>query len=459
VVTGKDGTRTAIPITATPIVARENLIERCCELSAHLASAGLKMASAMLQSPKSDILLSSLGPLERRVIERSHRALKRLVISRVDYFISGKPWALELNATIPAMAAYSDIAAESFIEAVGQLAGLPLGEVARLQRENGSNSRALYDALVTAFKEERGKAPGRIALLVRRGDPQITELFWLKARFEALGTQTDVVYPDELSGTNELLANGVPYDLVYRHLFVRRLEEIESPYLLDFFSHQPNPRAVLFNGPAAHVETKATFALLSRATLEPELAQLAGLTDEELLAIRESVSWTRALRNEPGTGPDGERLANVAQRVADNPDQFVIKRAWDYGGKAVFVGPSREEPSFQARVTAAYGQSLPWPELVKRAALDPAGGGFVAQTVVNPIAEKHWVCQGDGVVETDLYVDFSAYASVGLGRQPAWGAVCRGSPSRIVNIAGGGAVLPLVRLGVWDVLSGALRKR
>ncbi len=74
------------------------------------------------------------------------------------------------------------------------------------------------------------------------------------------------------------------------------------------------------------------------------------------------------------------------------------------------------------------------------------------------VAQEHLLCVDDGVREAELYVDFSAYASVGLDAQPRWGGVCRGSVSRIVNILGGGGVLPLVTEEVADHLERALRR-
>jgi hypothetical protein len=76
------------------------------------------------------------------------------------------------------------------------------------------------------------------------------------------------------------------------------------------------------------------------------------------------------------------------------------------------------------------------------------GGGFVVQEVVETRPETHLLCSGAEPTPTELFVDFSAYASVGLPEQPAWGGVCRGSPSHIVNIVGGGGVLPLITTGV-----------
>jgi hypothetical protein len=144
-------------------------------------------------------------------------------------------------------------------------------------------------------------------------------------------------------------------------------------------------------------------------------------------------------------GPDGERTEDLVALVAADPKRFVLKRAWDYGGKAVFLGRSAGTVPYTERVKAAYGDLLGWPELCARAAADPAGGGFVVQEVVDSPPEDHLLCEPTGtVLPASFFVDYSAYASVGLARQPAWGGVCRGSMSEIVNIVGGGGVLPLI---------------
>jgi len=97
--------------------------------------------------------------------------------------------------------------------------------------------------------------------------------------------------------------------------------------------------------------------------------------------------------------------------------------------------------------------------LCERAAEDPVGGGFIVQTMVEASLQSHVLCTQTSSTTQQLYVDFSAYASVGLGRAPDWGGVCRGSASRIVNIVGGGGVLPLVTTEVADALLAALQAR
>ncbi|RYZ37394.1 MAG: hypothetical protein EOO72_10585, partial [Myxococcaceae bacterium] len=106
---------------------------------------------------------------------------------------------------------------------------------------------------------------------------------------------------------------------------------------------------------------------------------------------------------------------------------------------------------YEERVKGAYGESKTWEQLCERAATEPQGG-FVVQEVVDTQPEEHLVCGTNQVLPTSFFVDYSAYASVGLAKQPAWGGVCRGSMSEIVNIVGGGGVLPLITTEVASKL-------
>jgi hypothetical protein len=151
-------------------------------------------------------------------------------------------------------------------------------------------------------------------------------------------------------------------------------------------------------------------------------------------------------------GPDGQRVEDLVALVVAEPKRFVLKRAWDYGGRAVYLGRSVGTPAFEERAKAAYGTVPTWAELCERAATDPLGGGFVVQEVVETTPEEHLLCEESGVTPLSLHVDYSAYASVGLAKQPAWGGVCRGSTSEIVNIVGGGGVLPLITTEVAQKL-------
>ncbi|MGZ3445819.1 MAG: hypothetical protein ACXWLG_10145, partial [Myxococcaceae bacterium] len=277
VTTGADGVQRAIPPGATPVVLPARVIEERHRLARLLSLAGFRMAQATVQGPSRELLLDALSPLERRLVELSAPGTHRLAIARIDFLVPGRPAALELNATIPAMPGYSDMAAGAFIQVVGRTAGLDAMNVRRLEVENGSNVQALYWALVASSMQESGRPPERIAVLCRRGDSQLSEVDHLVRRFGELGTETHRVYPDEASGDVMFTAHGKTFDLVYRHLFVHRLSETPSPFLEAFFSGQTAGGSLLVNRPAAHVEAKSNFALLSRALAEPALARAAGL--------------------------------------------------------------------------------------------------------------------------------------------------------------------------------------
>ncbi|MFY0568843.1 hypothetical protein ACN28E_34165 [Archangium lansingense] len=452
-VTQKDGSTRPIPVTATPVILDAAEIRRRATLSAHLASATMKVTRTVLASEEKELLLGGLSPLERALTERTFANVERLATTRVDYFVDSMPRALEVNATIPAMQGYSDIAARTFIEVVARHFRYPEKALYAVISANGSNALALYRALLDGYAAERdGKMPDTIALLCRRNDAQITEQRYLCERFREFGADADVVHPDEVSGDTHFEVRGKRYDLVYRHLFVRRLEETPAPWVEDFFGTVPGRKAVLLNPPASPVEVKTTFALLSQALVEPARAEAAGLTPEELEAVRTSVPWTRPFRHGPGVGPDGQRVEDLVALVVAEPRRFVLKRAWDYGGRAVYLGRSVGTPAFEERAKAAYGTVPTWAELCERAATDPAGGGFVVQEVVETTPEEHLLCEESGITPLSLHVDYSAYASVGLAKQPAWGGVCRGSTSEIVNIVGGGGVLPLITTEVAQKL-------
>jgi hypothetical protein len=347
------------------------------------------------------------------------------------------------------------MAAGAFLHVVGRTAGLEEAAVRRLERDNGSNVEALYRALLAACLQERGRPPERIAVLCRRADSQLSEVDHLVKRFGELGTETHRVYPDEASGDELFTAHGKTFDFVYRHLFVHRLSETPSPFLEAFFAGQATRGSLLLNRPAAHVEAKSNFALLSRALEEPGLASAAGLGPDALEAIRRAVPWTRALARvrsaAPGRG--GGRPGGPRRRA---PASFVLKRPGTMAGRrSSSVRPprspaSRPAPSWPS-ASDCPGRS--W----SGAQRATPGGGFVVQSVVDIPRERHLFATPGGPAEAEVFVDYSAFASVGVDPEPPWGGVVRASASRIVNIQGGGGVLPLLEETVWARLRSALR--
>jgi hypothetical protein len=440
-VTKPDGSRAPISITAAPVVVDERELARRARLAHLLSSATLKASRATLASARRDLILDALSPLEASLARDTFKSLSVLATTRVDFLEGRGLGALELNATIPAMQGYSDIARDAFLDVVGRHLGASPSMVDAWKAREPSNAAALYRALLAGAARVRpARPPSWIAILARRQDAQLTELTYLRDRFRAFGTRAEIAYPDEIEERGDVVvAHGAPLDVVYRHLFVRRLEEAATPgadVVARLLAEENGKRVIIMNPPASQVEVKSVFALLSEAADDDAGAEGLGLTNDERAAVREAVPWTRVL--------EGDSLVD---RIAAEPDRYVLKRAWDYGGRAVFVGRAREDASFRERVRSAFPHAkddVTWPELCALAAADARGGGFVVQELVDATPVEHVVCSTTGALAAPLTVDFSAYASVGLDDDPGWGGVCRGSTSSIVNIMGGGGLVPLV---------------
>ncbi len=443
-VTKEDGRTIPIPPVLTPTVLARAELARRVEVARAVSSAVFKVARAIVGSDQREMLLSGMAPFERKVIERTFEQIERVPNVRVDFFVGEDEdvKVLEVNATIPAMQGYSDIAAQSFIRAVGHARGFAERTGVELAAGNGSNTSALLEALRLSWRARGGdKATPSIALCARRNDAQLTELQYIARAMTNLGTPAFVISPEDLSiEGSEMRASGRRFDILYRHIFARRIDESS---VLGKIVMDPN-RFMVFNPVDAQLEAKATLAELSRATVDEALAQRWGITAEERALVRASVPWTRRLVQGASTDASGGAIPDLIAHVKAEPERFVLKRSWDYGGKAVFVGaaPSPE------RIVECFGVALDWPALVEQCAADPRGGGFVVQEFVKSPRRRQLVCGGDGAVRADdLYVDFSAYASVGID-PVAWGGVCRASGSPIVNIVGGGGVAPLLEAEV-----------
>jgi hypothetical protein len=442
-VTQADGTVRPIPIGAIPVILSDEEVRRRRELAMHLTHATAKAARWRLAGPGRHAVLDALGPAEQRLVRATWDGPSDLAVARVDFLGAPALAALEINATIPAMQGYSDIAAAAWLATfAGDCHDLPA-----LLRANGSNAMALQQALVELYALHRGDELSSVGLLCRRGDAQLTELRYLRDRFSAAGLEVHLVHPDELSEREgRLLYAGRPLQLLYRLLFLSRLDAGLTSALEAVLS-KPRARGTLvLNRPAPHLEMKSTLAWLSTAGESGDVARAMDLTEPEQAAIRASVPWTRSLIEAGSPAERDDWIALLKQR----PDDFVLKRAWSYGGNDVFVGRARDTAAFWSRVHATYPHVDRWVDLVDLASEDARGGGFVVQRAVARTTSGQVLCTPTRAHTAEVVTDYAAYASIGTS--PAWGGVCRAAASDVVNIVGGGAVVPVIRKAVADTV-------
>jgi hypothetical protein len=444
-VTQADGHTRPIPIGALPQIVDDADIEHRAAVAARLVAATARAARWRLAGAGRDATLAALGAAERRLVAAGTEH-DDLAVARVDFLAAPMLQALEVNATIPAMQGYSDIAAESWLRTVAS----DRADLSALLASNGSNAAALLQALLDLHLRRRGRDAGHVALLCRRGDAQISELAWLRDRFRAAGVDADVVHPDQLRWDGRhLIAGERPLPLVYRHLFLSRLDASPSPAIEAAMRVGADAGTLVLNRAAPHLEMKSTLALLSRSAESESLAETIGLEPDEREAIRAALPWTRTL-----TAPSGAESRRLLDAVAAAPDAYVLKRSWSYGGSDVFVGRARGSDEFQRRMRAAFPGANSWSDLCAHAASDTRGGGFVVQRAVERAENEQLLCTPSGAQRARVITDYAAFAS--LGTTPAWSGVARAAASDVVNIVGGGAVVPILRRSVADRLAATI---
>ena len=481
-----------IPVVFPPIIeARQRTEARAAlarEVTAAVASAARRILDGALGEGLADELLAELAPIEREIVSSRYASLDRLATVRADLFedASGNDRLLELNSTIPAMQAYSDIAAQAFVEATLEILGGDGAEGAReILALNGSNSDDLLRSLLACYRAEGGAAPTpSIALVHRPGDSQLFELRFLAERFRASGHRAETVEVGSIrleeDGAAAVVESGFRPDILYRHVFATRVDPRS-----DFAAILRAPEGHgLFNQVAPHLEQKGILAEVSVAAADPDRSKHLGISPHQAALIRRHVPWTRRLRPGTSTDPRGAPLPELIDFAIRGQAGLVLKRSWDFGGKGVFLGAEYGDASSLARAATRFQErrlSSRVPDPLE--ALSHPGGGLHASDPLDwaglvdaCVQERGWIVQervpleqrrvllagGAGAVPGEVFIDISSFTNLGGAIEAAAaprGGVCRASSSAIVNIQSGGGVVPLLSREAADLLVSRLSRR
>ncbi|HVO20402.1 MAG TPA: hypothetical protein VMU15_14170 [Anaeromyxobacter sp.] len=413
-----DGTVVPIPLVAEPEVLSREALAGASREAERILSASVKLARALVASGDARdhaALAEPFAGLEAEAMARLFEAPLPVLVARVDFLVpegGGAPRALELNATIPAMPAYADLAAFSWLREAARARGKRPSEAGALLAACGSHMERLREALV-GFYRQRGGTAARpsIALVARPGDAQIGELRRLAGHFRQMGHRAENLTPAECDPDR--------WDILYRHVWAHRVDRA-APFARAL---RDPARYVLANPVNGLLEAKALFARLSECAEDGALAARAGLDGEERLAAAR-LPWTRRL------GPE------LLPPLLEDRARFVVKRSWDYGGKSVHLGAEMSQEA--------------WARTVEEAARDARGGGFVAQERIFAERRPATRVTPDGESLGVLYRDLSTYAGLGTSRPS--GSVVRAASSPVVNILGGGGLAPLLPEDVHEAL-------
>lgn len=465
---GDQGRFLPIPAVLTAQPVAEGQLERLRDPVRALVSSLVKAARWTLSAPESSAagalarrLYASFTPFELACLEGNPERLGQVSTARVDFFVpqQGQPWVLEVNATIPAMQGYSDILSRAWVRSLATAAGRGDAEASALTQGIFSNSSELLDSLLAHYRAEletRGATAREhpaILIVSRRDDAQLGELLHYERVFAERGHRSLHVWADEVEAddSGRVRARGQDFDLVYRHIFARRIDPASA---LGRVLLRPGESVVL-NPVLSPLEVKGLLAVLAEARHDDVRAAAIGLDEEERSASALLLPWTRLLTDQASTLADGTRTSDLAAWVSEHPELTVIKRSWDYGGRSVLLGPDRDSEGFTARARKLFGEVRgDWPELVSLAARDP--DCWVVQEYVPPPLQHHLVVERDASGRPrgrwrELFVDLSLYTNLGVSVRPTGGA-CRASAGPIVNILSGGALVPLAPASVIEEL-------
>lgn len=414
-----DGTVVPIPLLAEPEVLAQAELEAAAREAELILSGSVKLARALLQGGDQRDRAALIEPFSGLEAEAMGRLFEEaplpVMVARVDYLIpadGGAPRALELNATIPAMPAYADLAAHSWLRAAARARGRTAREAGELVAACGSHMERLREALVAVYRARGGHlARPSIAIVARPGDSQIGELRRLEAHFRAQGHEVRNLLPTECVPED--------WDLLYRHVWAHHVSP-GAPFARALLAPGRYP---LYNPVNGLLEAKALFARLSECAEDGALAVRAGLDEAERGAAAR-LPWTRRL------------TAALAPRVKAERRGFVLKRSWDYGGKSVHLGAELDQAA--------------WERVVDDSLADQRGGGFVAQERIFAARRPATRIASDEETRGDLYRDLSTFC--GLGPSRPGGSVVRAAASPIVNILGGGGLAPVIPSSVYERL-------
>jgi hypothetical protein len=406
-----DGTVVPIPLVAEPEVLPRATLAAAAVEAGLILSGAVKLARALLahgDARDREALLGPFAGLEAEAMARLFdEAPQPVLVARVDFLVpegGGPPRALELNATIPAMPAYADLASHSWLRAAARAKGLTPRAAEALVADCGSHMENLRVALVDFHRARGGgSACPSIALVARPGDAQLGELRRLAQHFRQMGHRAENLLPTD--------CRPAEWELLYRHVWAHHVPP-DAPFAEALRAPRRHPVVNPVNG---LLEAKALFARLSECAGDGALATRAGLSPDELAAA--------------GRLPLTRRLdAPLAVRVKGERERWVLKRSWDYGGKSVQLGAEADPAA--------------WPGIVDAALADGRGGGFVAQERIFARRAPASRVTPEGVDRGMLYRDLSTYC--GLGPRPPSGSVVRAAASPIVNILGGGGLAPVI---------------
>lgn len=340
---------------------------------------------------------------------RPDRGEPDVLLSRLDAFLTPEgPRFVEINSDAPAGFGYGDRMAEVF-------ASLPVFQAfaRRFPVQYQASSSALVDAILGLWQERGSGGSPTVAIVDFPEVRTLPDQEILREAFGERGVRCVLADPRRMRvGRGRLWDADTAVDVVYRRAVLTELVEREDE-VREFLEAYEQGLALCVNPFRCRLsEDKGFFALLA----DEHFAHLLSEADQDFIGAR--VPWTRRLAERRTRR--GVHEVDLVPYVLENRMELVLKPAYGYGGRSVFVGSETEPDAWSSAVEQGLDES------------------WVVQERV-PIPEERFpVFDGERLDFEWLKVNANPF----YVRGAEVGAVTRASRSSVINVSAGGGSIP-----------------
>lgn len=354
-----------------------------------------------------------LSPTALAMLEAEPSPVRSIHFCRLDGYItrsSGQLRILENNADSPAGTLFTsrlNCIMRNLLD-VHDMPVLPM-----------DTRDAFLDALLAAYRTERGDVPIRLAVILQQQGKSNRESLEVAEALSTRGVQAAVIDPREVEWSGvELVWKGRPIDLVWNKIntVYWNILVAEDPRIVDCWSRALAERAVChLNSFASRqiAEAKTVLALLH----DPDWSHL--FTPSEKKVIDELVPWTARVTRDSAITFQGDH-GTALEIAARYQQHLVLKQQYDIRGEGVTIGKATEKSE--------------WLELVS----DNTNMGAILQEYVQP--ERYDVIFD--LTRSRARLNFSLDTFVFQGRVVGFGSKI--SASDKVNLFQGGSKMAVV---------------
>ena len=418
-----------IPTILRPIFMPSKVNKEYARLCKILIGACDKVVNQCLKGNKEFIEIVEVGKKFRKLAFFDPGYNAATFVTRPDSFFSrGKIIFNEINSDSPGGTQYANQINYAFKQ---------LAFTRKFLRKNRIkladipvNNKLTLTGLLKVFKEFR-KATGykrkkpTIAIVDWKTVGTVHEFYIMQRHFRKKGYKVFVVEPYDLKYDGKHLKDkkGNIIDIVYKRVVMRELVG-KLGFKNELLKAYYDKNVCVANSFNSYlVSSKAVFEIFTSSKFKKYFSK------REWAILKNHVPWTRKIRKED---------KKLKTHMLKNKDKLVIKPTRSYGGRNVYIGVDLTQNEWQKLVAIIYGgKSNNLPKTIEKST-NVRCSWIVQQKIVLPKVKIPQYKKGK-IDYKYVYLNINPYVFGGVYGCP----ICRASLENVINVAGGGGVLPL----------------